>query len=243
MTNNDLDSLSGTSVVVRDLTDSYDMDVDIPNSSLRLSSSAISHTGLSSVSTLKDEKDLASVVSSLVGERFSFAEEKVLQLRAQLEIYFSQASILDEEMLSIMTNQGSWPLPRSCSDPGAVDMVTIPVTMCMANIARYTEVALAKGFYMTKIVKYNDLVEFYGATKSAQKSRSTSAPSPLPTESKVPIFKVPAFSGDTLKGDIYEREVVSILGTTQWRHSYTREPTATIILLGLAPSPLAYVTP
>ena len=72
MTDNDQDSSSGTGTVVRDLTDSYEMDVDIPNSSVRLSSSSISHTGLSNTSTLKDEKDLAIVVSSLVGERFSF---------------------------------------------------------------------------------------------------------------------------------------------------------------------------
>jgi hypothetical protein len=91
-------------------------------------------------------------------------------------------------------------------------MVTIPVTMCMANIARYTEVALAKGFYMTKVVKYNDLVEFYGATKKAQKSMTSGTLSSLPTESKVPIFKVPAFSGDTLKGDVYEREIFSVFG-------------------------------
>ena len=64
-----------------------------------------------------------------------------------------------------MMDQSSWPLPRDCTDPRAVDMVTIPVTMCMANIARYTEVALAKGFHMTKVIKYNDLVDFYGASK------------------------------------------------------------------------------
>jgi hypothetical protein len=157
------------------------LDVDITNTSVHSSSSSISHTGLLEVSTLKDDKDLAIVVSFLVGERFSFSVDKVLQLGAQLEDYFRQASILDEEMLSIMTDQSSWPLPRDCTDPRAVDMVTIPVTMCMANIARYTEVALAKGFYMTKVVKYNNLVDFYGATKNAQKSRSASAPSPLPT--------------------------------------------------------------
>ena len=99
-----------------------------------------------------------------------------------------------------MTDQNSWPLPRTLPTPTDVSMITIPVTMCMANIPHYTEVALAKGFYMSKSVKYNDLVDFYGAAKLELKSRSSSAPTSLPTESKVPIFKVPEFSGDTFKG-------------------------------------------
>ena len=107
MTDNDNDSLSGTGSVVRTLTDSYEMDVDFPNSSVRSSAPSTPHTGLSSTSTLKDEKDLALVVASLVGEQFLFAEDKLLQLGAQLQVYFSQASILDEEILLIMTNQGS----------------------------------------------------------------------------------------------------------------------------------------
>ena len=84
--------------------------------------------------------------------------------------------------------------------------------MCIANITHYTKVALAKGFYMSKSVKYNDLVEFYGAAKSELKSRSSMLPPSLPTESKVPNVKVPEFKGDTLKGDIYEHEVVNIFG-------------------------------
>ena len=70
MTDNDQDSSSGTGMVVRDLTDSYEMDVDVPNMPVRSPSPSISHTGLSKTSTLNDEKDLATVVASLVGERF-----------------------------------------------------------------------------------------------------------------------------------------------------------------------------
>ena len=153
-------------MIVRTLTDAYEMDVEDPNPPVRSPVPSTPHTGLSSSPTLKDEKDLALVVASLVGERFSFKTEKVLQLGAQLQIYFCQASILDEEMLSIMTDQSSWPLPRTLPDPQEVDMVTIPVTMCMANIARYTELALAKGLNLTSKIKYNDLVEFYGTTKA-----------------------------------------------------------------------------
>ena len=212
MTKDNLDESSCTGMVIRDLTDSYEMDVGTPKIHVRSSTPTTPHTGLSECSTLKDEKSLASIVASLVGERFSFREDKVLQLCAQLEIYFLRSSIIDEKMLSIMTDQNSWPLPRTLPLPAYVSMITIPVTMCMANIARYTEVALAKGFYMSKSVNSNDLVEFYGASKSESKNRSSSLPPSLPTESKVPIFKVPEFKGDTLKEDIYECEVVNIFG-------------------------------
>ena len=85
------------------------MDVGIPKVSVCSSIPTAPHTGLSESLTLKDEKDLTSTVSSLVGELFSFHEDKVLQLCAQLEIYFLNLSILDEEMLLIMTDQNGWP--------------------------------------------------------------------------------------------------------------------------------------
>ena len=111
----------------------------IPKVSVCSSTLTTPHIGLSECSTLKDEKSLASIVASLVGERFSFREDKVLQLCAQLEIYFLRSSIIDEKMLSIMTDQNSWPLPCMLPQPTDISMITVPVTMCMANIVHYTE--------------------------------------------------------------------------------------------------------
>ena len=45
-------------------------------------------------------------------------------------------------------------------------LLNISVTICMANIARYTELAFVNGFYMSKTVRYNNLAEFYGVAKS-----------------------------------------------------------------------------
>ena len=137
MTKDNLDESSCTGMVIQDLTDSYEMDVGTPKIRVHSSTPTNPHTGLLECSTLKDEKDLASIVASLVGERFSFREDKVLQLCTQLEIYFLHSSILDEEMLSIMMDQNSWPLPCTFPTHTDVSMITIPVTMCMANIARY----------------------------------------------------------------------------------------------------------
>ena len=68
MIDNDIDISSGTGRIVRNLTDSYEEDVETPKVCIVNSNPTNPRTGLSEITTLKDEKDLASIVVSLVGE-------------------------------------------------------------------------------------------------------------------------------------------------------------------------------
>ena len=65
---------SGTGTVVHDLTDSYEEDIETPKVFVVNSNPTTSHTGISAITVLKDEKGLAYIVASLLGERFSFSD-------------------------------------------------------------------------------------------------------------------------------------------------------------------------
>ena len=62
---------------------------------------------------LNNEAGLATIVASLVGERFSPDITMTSKLAVQLEIYVKHCLIMDKEMLSIMTDCSSWPRVRT----------------------------------------------------------------------------------------------------------------------------------
>ena len=82
-------------------------------------------------------------------------------------------------------------------------MVTVLVTICLSKIACYTELSLANGLHMTKTIAYNDMVEWYGATKNHTFKKITTGSDTSIQKYKVPNFRVPKFVGDTLNGDIF----------------------------------------
>jgi hypothetical protein len=94
----------------KNLMDSYCEVVNTPKPCSIAVNTTTPHTGLSDVRALNNKGDLAAIVASLVGERFSLDITKTAELAIQLEIYFKQCSILDEEILSIMTDYSSWPV-------------------------------------------------------------------------------------------------------------------------------------
>ena len=124
---------------------------------------------------LNNEGDLATIVASLVGERFSLDITKTAKLAIQLEIYFKHCSILDEEILSIMTDYSSWPVVHTLQRADELPLIIVPVTMCLSKISRYTELAIGQGLYTTENISYNELVACYGAAKAHTSLMITSA--------------------------------------------------------------------
>jgi hypothetical protein len=199
MTDDEQEYSSATGgTIVRNLTDSYCEVVNTPKPSSIAMNTTTPHTGLSDSRALNNEGDLATIVASLVGERFSLTINKVSELTVQLEIYFKYCSILDEEILSIMTDYSSWPVVHYLPRADELTLITVPVTMCLSKIARYTELAIGHGLFMTKKVTYNELVAWYGATKAHTTLMKTLATTNATQDSKVPNFKVPEFTGETL---------------------------------------------
>ena len=138
MTDDENEFSSATGTIVRNLTDSYCEVVNTPKPCSIAVNTTTPHTGLSDVRALNNEGDLATIVASLVGERFSLAINKTAKLAVQLEIYFKHCSILDEEILSIMTDYSSWTVVHSLLRADELPLITVPVTMCLSKIARYT---------------------------------------------------------------------------------------------------------
>ena len=84
--------------------------------------------------------------------------------------------------------------------------------MSLSNIARYTELAIRQGLYMTETISYKTLVAWYEAAKAhTSKMRSTNTAMSI-HESKYPSFQVAGFVGDTLQGYLFEQKVISVFG-------------------------------
>ena len=165
MTNGDNKVSPGTGTIIWDLTGFYGTIINTPKNIVLAVNSTTTHTLLSKTRDLNNEVDLATLISSLIGEQFSISITKVTKISTQLEIYFWYCSILDEEILSITTDYSSWHMIRTMPQAKELPLVTVPVIMCPSNTARCTKLALAHGLCMTKTILYNDLVEWYGATK------------------------------------------------------------------------------
>ena len=84
--------------------------------------------------------------------------------------------------------------------------------MYLFKIARYAEPALGYRLHMNETISYNDLVEWYGATKSHMSKMRAAGFTTSIQESKVPSLNVPDFVGNPLKGDLFEQKVVTIFG-------------------------------
>ena len=86
MTDDDIEIPSGTGTIVCNLTDSCEENIETPKVCVVNSNPTTPHIGLSEIMTLKDKKDLASIVASLVGEQFLFSVTKIFELCTQLEM-------------------------------------------------------------------------------------------------------------------------------------------------------------
>ena len=168
--------------------------------------------GLSTTKTCSDHDDVATVVTPLIGERFALSDAQRTKLQGQLSIYFVKSGVTNEEILSFMTDPASWPVPSTIADDGApLNLITVPVTLLLAKIAKYTSLALEQSFYLSSKMNFKD-VQKWGASFSSGTTTNTTNTTTSSTKGnddhKIPSFKVPAFHGDTLNGDKYIEDVV-----------------------------------
>ena len=164
--------------------------------------------GLSTTRTCTDANSVLAVVAPYFQERFALSDSQTASLRTQLEFYFIQCGITNEEMLSVMTSPDSWPKPQQLAmDASPLNLVTVPVTLLLSQIAKYTGRILHESCYLTTGVTFSSLSgwitscdEFSNTSDTVKSSPGTSNKS---DGNKIPISRVPRFTGDTLAGDTY----------------------------------------
>ena len=150
--------------------------------------------GLSATKLALNEQSFSKIVMSLVGERFSLNDGKLAELRTQHTVYFKGNGIYNEESLSIMTNL--FDLPSAVNSP----RITVPVTMI-----GYTEFVLENVLHLHNGIQYGELLQWYDAekldmTKKENGVFSSKVKSTSSDNRKIPLFILPTFQCDTLKG-------------------------------------------
>jgi len=92
-------------------------------------------TGLSEVKTIVTIDNMAAIVSSLVGERFSFDTEKCGKLEDQLLFFFNGSGVANEDVFSIMINPAEWPkISKFEDEENSLALITVPVFVTISNI-------------------------------------------------------------------------------------------------------------
>ena len=91
-------------------------------------------------------------------------------------------------------------------------MITVPAIMCLSKIASCTEFLLVRYLFLQLGMKYSDLFFWYEEEKLKRSEKESLANGTHLNSTgsaihKVPIFKVPTFYGDTLKGDKFIKKI------------------------------------
>ena len=106
-------------------------------------------TGLLEVRTIITMEGMASIVTFLVEERFTFDMKKCCDLDDQLLFFFNGSGVANEDMILIMTDPAVWPKASKLEDDeNFLALITVPVTMLLSQIASYTERALSHSLYL-----------------------------------------------------------------------------------------------
>jgi len=106
-------------------------------------------TGLSEVETCVTTEEMAAIASFLVGECFAFNTEKYGKLEDQLLLFFNGSGVANEDVFSIMTDLAAWTKASKLEDEeNPLNLITVPVTMLLSQIASYTERALNHSLFL-----------------------------------------------------------------------------------------------
>jgi len=166
--------------------------------------------GLSEVKTIVITEDMAVIVSYLVGERFAFDTEKCDKLEDQLLFFFNGSGVANEDVFSIMTNPSVWHKASKLEDEeNYLDLITVPVTLLLFQIALYTEHTLSHSLYLHKGITYEALGRWFGENQSLKSMdyKTTSILQVSQYLQKIPTFHAPKFQGDTLTVDNFIADV------------------------------------
>ena len=166
--------------------------------------------GLSTSKKCSTAKALATVIASLVRDRFAMTITAGVSLLKELIQFFSHAGVSNDEIFSFMTEPSSWPDPaKAGSQATALTHITVPVKLLLCQLASYTHKVLQRGHFLDEMTSYADfhawILSLDAEIQMPPKSASDIKPA---TENKIPAFKVPFFRGVSLEGDKYMDDVV-----------------------------------
>ena len=108
-----------------------------------------------------------------------------------------------------MTDYVDWPPPHRIAIPTQkTNLVYIPFTLLLSKIVSYTVTLQKENSYLSPRIGYRALSTCYTeynktSTQNRDKTNRIVGGTFKNTETKIPVFKVPIFRGDTLGGDEY----------------------------------------
>ena len=178
------------------------------NAATSASPPTASSIGLSSTQQCTSSALVASVIASLVSERFAMTKPKASSLEKDLSTYFKHVGITNDEIFSFMVDPSSWPPATKLTRSGSnLSNINVPVTLLLSQLAKYCQYMLAENYYLAAGIKYDKCSAWIASLNKATPSSSTS-PSSGSNQDKIPTFTVPEFRGDSLAGDKYMEDVV-----------------------------------
>ena len=108
-------------------------------------------TGLSATKVITDESSLYDIVAGLISSRLSMSDTKAAKMKTQLTQYLKSNDIIDEDLLSVMTDLTMWPQDNN------LPKISVPIRSSLTQIATYTESILAKNLYLSDGVTFNQI--------------------------------------------------------------------------------------
>jgi len=196
-------------------------------------------TGLLEDKTIVTTKDMAAIISSIVGDQFTFDTEKCDKLEDQLLFFFNGSGVANEDVLSIMTDPSAWPKPSKLEDEeNFLTLITVPVTLLLSQIASYTERALSHSLYLQKGITYEALVSWFDENQSLNQTDYTATAILKISQDlhKIPTFHAYKFQGGTLTGDDFVTDIDRAFRCAAMPSSWIPNPAAIIHRLEVTPS-------
>ena len=164
--------------------------------------------GLSLTKKCDTTTTIATVISSMISERFGFSPPVSSTLDTDLAGFFTTAGVTNDETFAFMSDSSSWPPVTSAGRNGYnYKSITIPVVMLLSQLAGKVQQMLDEGYYLDSGVKYVDFQQYIQSLPSKTTSSGNNS-SATNDDHKMPSFKVPIFRGDIMAGDKYMEDVV-----------------------------------
>ena len=159
--------------------------------------------GLSDQRSCSTATEVATAVSAIVAGKFSYTVDQTTKLSHQLGIYFAKVGVTNESFLSMMKGKDTWPSATTlATTEEPLELITVPVTLLLSDIAGYTERVLERNVFLTPGVTYKYLSKWIKATNDPGKYDARSSHS-----STTHVIKVDRFEGDALSGYVFVRKV------------------------------------
>ena len=108
------------------------------------------------VSVCKTPRDTAEIVASIISNKFGYDDDSEQLLSKALTVYFDKTGIRNEQMFAYLGEMS--PLNAECvKDESGYEALTPPVMHCFQKAAALTARAFSTGFYLTRMVTFQQL--------------------------------------------------------------------------------------